>query len=420
VPDLSEAEHALAAQVAGRLHAELKAATEQLPPDERGASAMSRTLELDRATCQRIVGVISSTNIQPMMLVQLPGVQGLRQFVLAVSRRKGADLEQLASVSAAIEQFETVLKELGGSQRRLRERLSLGNRAQSADSITSDQVGSEDAESREWLFRAAASVTGRWSRAMLGLSIIRAVPGDPYHTEEVVLRGLLGHVSRSVSVPLTVGWKSTLEDEGKTSAFRPLAPSDRSSPESNPLLTAFCSKPLPRVVSKNDGPRIAQIIDHPLDAKPETPMDIVLANRSTKPELHPAARRPALGEVQTLVTFPSQHFLLDVFLHREIARRCLPALEVHLTHPGVTPHSTSRWSTRLPGGPRLTLLGTGLGSISVDWYARYRELAETVFSLAGWDADEFVGYRCEVRYPVWRASYAMLFDFAGNELIAKP
>jgi hypothetical protein len=34
-----------------------------------------------------------------------------------------------------------------------------------------------------------------------------------------------------------------------------------------------------------------------------------------------------------------------------------------------------------------------------------------VFERVGWDPEQFVGYRCEVAYPVWQAAYCMLFDF---------
>jgi len=35
-----------------------------------------------------------------------------------------------------------------------------------------------------------------------------------------------------------------------------------------------------------------------------------------------------------------------------------------------------------------------------------------VLDRLGWAASEFVGYRCEVEFPIWRAGYCMLFDFA--------
>jgi hypothetical protein len=34
----------------------------------------------------------------------------------------------------------------------------------------------------------------------------------------------------------------------------------------------------------------------------------------------------------------------------------------------------------------------------------------------GWNPDEFVGYRCELEFPLWRCSYHFLFDFTGNEM----
>src|SRR5258705_6076091 len=120
---LSESELAEAEQVARRLHAELRGVVSLLPTEDRGASAMSRLLSIDRATCQRIVGSISRPEAEAATLVQLPGVLGLRQFVEAVGRHKGNDVTQLAAATAAIDRFEELIEELAGSQRKLRERL---------------------------------------------------------------------------------------------------------------------------------------------------------------------------------------------------------------------------------------------------------------------------------------------------------
>ena len=104
---LTSIERAQAEQVARRLNEELRGLISLVPEGHRGASAMSRVLELDRATCQRIVATAggsirerdSGRDEGARSLVQLPGVQGLRQFVAAdpsdiESRRALAKAEQ--------------------------------------------------------------------------------------------------------------------------------------------------------------------------------------------------------------------------------------------------------------------------------------------------------------------------------------
>jgi hypothetical protein len=42
------------------------------------------------------------------------------------------------------------------------------------------------------------------------------------------------------------------------------------------------------------------------------------------------------------------------------------------------------------------------------------ELTEDMFSRSGLDPDEYVGYRCETAFPVWRLGYRMKFDYSAT------
>lgn len=56
------------------------------------------------------------------------------------------------------------------------------------------------------------------------------------------------------------------------------------------------------------------------------------------------------------------------------------------------------------------MLGPGLRSAATAAWARHAELTARLFTEAGWDPEEFVGFRCETAYPVWRAGYFMSFN----------
>jgi hypothetical protein len=412
---LTEHEQAASEQLSRRLHDELRAVVALLPLSERGASAMSRLLSIDRATCQRIVGAISRPDPTLDTLVQLPGVEGLRQFVSALSPRFSdrAAQERIAAASAAIDRFDELLTELGGSQRRFKERLDVAKLVSNgADAPALDGPDAERA--RESLFRAAAGITGRWSAASLFLAIIRPLPNDPALTDCVRLHGLIGSRWRDPCIPLEIGRTATLRADGHGPLFATLADAPISGSTPGSFLTEFCSSPAPPITAREIGNRIVHVIDTPENI--EQPIDVVVGSRTGVPDRHPATLQPAVGEVWSLQHLPARTLVFDTFLHRDIARRCIPSLEVHLWRPDVGGHAAARWSTRLPGGPRLEILGTGLGAAATPVYPRFRDLLESTFSRVGWDPDEFVGYRCEVLYPVWRAGYCMLFDFTGNEM----
>lgn len=410
---LAAGERGMADEVARRLRLELRGLLELLPESERGASAMARALEIDRNTCQRIVAATARGDADAQLLVQLPGVMGLRQFLDALAKRfPGMEPEQaIAGGRAAVDRFEQLIDNLAGSQRKLRERLELDREINGAQTPAMP----DDVSARRALFRAAVDVVGRWSETRLTMRIIRPVPGDPLHTENIRMTGHVGHVSRPVAVPLEV-YSGTPENlvEQAGPAFQTLDASQKVGNTPGFLMTKFCTEPLPRVTSRATESRVIHAIDEA--AARGEPSDIFVADRRAGVDKHPASQHPPIGEVCTIMNFPTRRFIMDVYLHKDIARRCIPLMEVHLASPWAGSALLARWSTRLPGGPRLQLLGTGLSNAGSDAYPRHGEVADDMFASVGWDADEFVGYRVDVAYPVWRGAYCMLFDFTGNEL----
>jgi hypothetical protein len=244
------------------------------------------------------------------------------------------------------------------------------------------------------------------------VSLIRPVPGSPRLTESVQLRAHLGHHAHQTSSPLELGSRAQVHDT-EEAVYTTLDPQSQSGPW-GALVVPFCSRPLPRVTSRRMGGSVTHVVEAEAESA-DAPFDVVIANRTGRPEPHPATLTPAVGEVSTIVRYPARRMVHDVFLHREIARTCIPALETHLWTP-TDARVMARWSTRIPGGPKLQLLGQGLKGAATPAWDRYMELLRYGFEHAGWDADEFIGYRCEIEFPLWRCSYHFLFDFSGNEM----
>lgn len=418
VRPLTADERTHADEVARRLRLELRGLVELLPEAERGASAMARSLEIDRNTCQRIVAATGRGEADASMLVQLPGIAGLRQFTDAMGKRiTGTEsAAAIAGVGAAVDKFEKVIDQLAGSQRKLRERLDIDRLA---DGLDAAGPGPSDNQAvRRSLFRAAVDVVGRWSDTRLSLRIIRPVPGDPMHTENIRLTGHVGHMARPASVPLEVyssAPEQLVENDGSAGpAFRSLDARQGVGDTPGFLLQKFCSQPLPRVTSRAAGARMVHAIDEM--GIPGEASDIFVADRRAGRDKHPATQHPAIGEVSLIMNYPARRIVMDVFLHRDIARRCIPSLEVHLSPLPSGSMILSRWSTKIPGGPRLEVLGPGLSQVDSDAYPRHAEVISDLFASMGWDPAEFIGYRCDVAFPIWRAAYCMLFDFTGNEL----
>ncbi len=405
---LTAAERIAAVEVARRVRLDLRALLEALPERDRGASAMSRALGIDRNTCQRLVAATARGDADERTLVQLPGVLGLRQFVAAVRERVRTDnvQEMVNSATHGVDRLEALIDKLAGSQRRLRQRLEAGVEL---DLGAPDAPG-DDLATRRSLFRAAAAVVGRWSEAQIAMSIIRPEPGNPHRTRTMTVRGHIAHVSRPTAVPLEIGFavdpRINLGDPEPSPGGR----------GESPLLTEFCSLPTPQVSSRTVGGRRVHAID-PAETARIGSCDIVLAD-AVRSDAHPATHRPPLGEVWALITYPTKKLVFDVYLHRDIDELCGASIEHHLWSPQIMLQGFWRWSTRLPGGPKLRVLGPGISSAETEGYARHAELTRHCFNALGWAAEEFVGYRCEVAFPAWRTGFCMLFDFAGHEMPA--
>lgn len=418
LPPLTKEERAEAVLLARRLQSELAEVIALLPESDRGASAMSRALRLDRATCQRIVAGCIQPDPGVELLTNLPGIQGLRQFIDAVDRLGTTDStrEILASAAAAVDVFEQALDRLAGSQRRLKARLMAdvptfdGPIGQRVDA----QAPADDPSLREALFRSAASIVGRWSQLSIDARIVGPADGDPNRTEGARIRALIGHIAGPQAIPLEVGETSSMRAlDGSSPAFATLdtKPASGATPQS--LLTDFCSRPLPRVITRAWGTKSVHTLD--LEGAPGNPHDIVLAHRNAAPDAHPSTLNPPIGEMWWLASFPTRRMQFDVFVHKDVLRNAVAAMEVHLWGPDVGRPGTTRWTTRFPGGPGLERLGRGLARAGDCTFERYDGVLATVFDRLGWDASQFEGFRCEAVYPVWRSGYCMRFDFGHTE-----
>jgi len=228
--------------------------------------------------------------------------------------------------------------------------------------------------------------------------------------------GLVGHVARADAAPLVVHNFSggadgeRIEQAGVPFANLEDAPLAGSSP--TVVLDEFSSHPLPLVTARQPDEFLVQSID----ARGPTlgdPVDLMLATRTTTP--HPRTQDVPVEEVWAMVNFPSRHLLLDVWLHKDLARACLPSVDSHLWAPDFAQQAGDRWRTRMPESPMLQLLGSGLPRHAPAAYPRLNDLTEHLFDRVGIDPEEFIGHRCDVPFPVWRTGYCMRLDYTPPE-----
>ncbi len=405
VTPLTAGEAAHAEQVASRMFAELNRLLRGVPEAVRGASSLSRFTGVLRVTCQRVISAMAEEPAGAKMLVRLPGVEGLRQFLEGMASA-GAAKEDIATAQAAVDEFERLLGQLGGGQARLAERLAAGQEMAGPGTVE------DSSAARRVLNDAAWRVTGRRCETSLSIYAFREGLGGPDVLERALAKGVIGVQIAEGGLPLQLSSGDTLaEDDGALGGVSTLDQSKARGRTPEAILTPFTSQPMPTVTTRGGKGSLMQVIDPGESTR--DPFDVVTAVRATSPMLDPVTGRPSLHEVWSLVNMPARRLVLDVYLHRGIERSYRPSMDAQLWNPGLTVPEEQKWATRLSPRPALQLLGSGLAQAGCESYARHAELTRYFFERLGWSAEEFVGFRCETAYPIWRAGYCMSFEFAG-------
>lgn len=376
------------------LREELRALLADLPVQYQSASGLARALDIERTTCQRLVSAVIGSYPGPPLVGQLPGGSGLRMVLDAIGAHAEFSVTNLNAARAAAHELDETIRDLAGSRRQL-----LGRLESNAEGPGAPR---DEPAAREQLFHAAAALTGRWS-ALWFAAHVYAPSDDPRFMAQARAHGLIGHHARPSAVPLTFHvFGEEPEEPDQPDRYIPLTGPDA-------VLRDFSTGPLPIVRSRTPGEHVVQTIETSPEQDEPAPIDLVfgLSGRLS----HPATRDSQLEEVWALVNFPVRRLLFDVFLHRDLARSCIPGLDHHLWRPDFATQVGERWQTRFATGPKLELLPAGLDGAAANAYPRYVELMRTLFDARGYDPREFVGYRCEVAFPAWRTGYRMTFDF---------
>ena len=404
---LTPDEQRRAERVAARLHSDLGRIVALFPAHAAGGSAMARYLDIVRNTCQRVITALADSDPSVQTLAKLPGVKGLEQF-LEAARARGIDGATIDVAESAVREFEAFIEESGRSHSGLIARIEAPMTAGAAAPEDSEQARAE-------LVAAAARVTGRFVNATVSTYIFAPDRDDPSRLHRVLATALIGNTVTPSAMPVVLTSGQTREwvdQRDASTTFLDESPVRGSTPQA--ILEPFTTRPLPTVTTRGEPGNLVHVID-PRGLDDHTMFDVVTALRSVHPIRDPESGAPTLNEVWTLVNAPTRRLVQDVFLHADLERDYRPSVDALMWYPNLSVPGGDKWVARFPSQPRLEMLGPGLERIGTPAYPRRAELARYLFDRVGWDAEAFVGYRCEVAYPIWRAGYCMTFRHIGPE-----
>jgi hypothetical protein len=271
-------------------------------------------------------------------------------------------------------------------------------------------AGIASVEHRESLYHSAVSVTGRSVQTAISLYAFRE-DVESGTLERGTVKGMIGNILRPGGMPMVLNSGDLLRGEDEVRQLRTLSKEQMKGRTPEAILGAFTTDPLPSVTSRQRGGTLMQYVDSSTAAGQA--FDLVTALRGRNP-IFDERGNPSLETVWSLVNCPTERLILDVWLHVDMERKYRPGVDAQLWNPGLLAPPDERWAVMLPVQPRLQLLGRGAARSESEFYPRQAELTRSFFSHMGWESEAFVGFRCEVQYPVWRAGYCMAFDYSGT------
>lgn len=405
---LSPVEVAAARATAERLAIEVTRLLGAVDPPHRNAFALARFLKVDRTACQRLLSAVST--VDETTLVNAPGAKALSGLIEAI-RRRGVDASVVEGLEQAVAGMAAVFSAMGGHQRGFAQRVYLSQQLGRVGGSVAPAADADEAPQR--LFEAARELTGRWSDTQTQIAVIRPSATHERACDVARARGLIGHVQRgggAQAVPLVFTHLFGTTDAERMRYRELRERADGSAPTF--MLDEYCS-PIWRVSSFVEADTLIQTVTAEEGAA-GIPGDWIMGSSSIGAASDPRFDNPPLQEVWAAVEYPARCMVMDVYLHRDLARSCTSGADAHtlrLNDPSSLRQTHRRWMTRIGEPLPLSLMGTGVAGADCRAYPRQRALTESLFGAAGWDPDEFVGFRLECRFPLWRTAYRAYFSF---------
>jgi hypothetical protein len=375
-----------------RLHETLRDIWGTWPIGRRTPTQIARELGVDRTTCQRISAIVRD-GFSTAMLETMPGPRALRAFAdAAEAAGEPATPASIAQLRAAVDIFDELVRSTAGSLARLK-------RVASGAGDAPGVIEPAGPGPRESLFFAAHEVTRRRALATASVGLYDTRGVGPNQLRHVRASGNHAIIAEPDAVPMLLeafDGDGGLDDDGWQRTPR--------------LVTSMTNarwSPVP--VGRSPG-FSAQAVEI---TRSTAPSDVYIY--TVFPVPHPRTLDRAVEESWYMVYSPTAALVFDLYLHESVARSCLVSLDVHLWQTSFANSPHGKWHTRLPDAPTVVQLGRGIDRAASSLHPRQAELTREVFRIADADPSEFIAFRCEERFPVWRAGYRFELDFGSGE-----
>lgn len=376
--------------------------------------------KLEQTFCVRVCAAIRADD--PFAtLYQLPAVTNLRGLIDAAKRRR-APSGRIQRAEVAVQSLKTLIEQLGGNKSHL-------------DTLLSAHVPAARAKlvhaSKQSIHHGMTRILGAETEVALTSFFVYPNEDNPAESDVLALYGSCGLRRLRPDLTTILGGRRSPGVEGLdllALAQKSLAGSDfRSGGLATPL-TDFCTYPLPEIEVRVDREQILYLLpgwdetrpvtnDEPTFLTPEAAVsevtnvgygEVDLFFASIDREVPGASREIPRFEFVFVPRGPIKSLVFDVLVHRDLwGESSTPVLDVGRADNVLTTLPNEDGMSGQLHCETVEPRGRGTQAIKTRTLPRLVEMVEHVGNTMGWQLDDFVVVRSEVRYPVVGFKYKL-------------
>ena len=389
--------------VVGAMRAALVSAFEAAGVDIGAPREAARRLGLDK----NLAWKLSRIALEPdpaRVARSVPGAAGVRLAVAALERA-GIRAALVRGVDESFAAFDGMV----------------AHHAEDRDSLELmlDGVGGADAHevttSRKLAYRGNSGVWGVRARVRLCAHFLVLSDSDPSGLVTAQVGGFFGFERLSAGPPWPLFRFRIFNDDGVIAETN-RRPIDDEHPEGFPyFMSRFSRGTLPELVRASDEFGTSyELGDGPIGKTGAS--DLIYGYVDAVPRTSHRDEHNRVGEVLGVIDTPAETLLFDLIVQREFAERIDPAALVYGRATGL-PHSHERRDARtlLPVTEGLRPIGSGAQMFATALAPGYQALGLRTLEALGRSADDCVGWRLIMPYPVMPSTAAIRFDLPERD-----
>ncbi len=363
--------------------------------DPSTPQSIVREIGLNKNLAWKISRIIQAED-DATVLDLMPGASGIEIFFKAMNK-SGIDDDCISRAREAVDSYKELIRTHAGDRATLE---MMGNEL--------DDSGSQhrDEQHRKLLFRGASYVWGAQARAVLKIGIV--MPSErPGYADFVSVGGFFDFRRLRPEVTWTMARRSSNNDVGDEKLGRNLEPLDPAASRDGtpPLLTEFCSHPLPTFREKETKHFVRyDLVEGEIGNTGALTCLMGMVQRGI-PMIRTIDNTMGIHSARCEV--PAEMMLMDMYFHESMSFAFPPKVTLR---SGTDPDEQSMGAQELAFKDRLIDLGMTNSAQAVFEISNYRQIIERVFSLAGQSIGDYRGYRVKTSYPVFPSTLEMSYE----------